>query len=101
MLDSPFTTWEGNDVHGRRPVVTGVGVHLDRLFARPPGATRRVIASGLDLTGEAHGRLHGRFPGVEGDWLGVVDYEIGYADGRRDKLYLVDQLVPFHVLRKR
>ncbi|WP_329792860.1 hypothetical protein V1227_13410 [Lentzea sp. DG1S-22] len=101
MLDSPFTTWEGDDVHGRRPVVTGVGVRLDRLFARPPGAARRVIASGLDLTGEAHGRLHGRFPGVEGDWLGVVDYEIGYADGRRDKLYLVDQLVPFHVLRKR
>ncbi|WP_245786670.1 hypothetical protein [Lentzea albida] len=71
------------------------------MFARPPGAERHVIATGLDLTGEVQGRLHGRFPSIEGDWLGVVNYEISYADGRRDKLYLVDQLVPFHVLRKR
>lgn len=100
-LNSPFTTWEGDDIHGRRPVLTGVGVRLDKLFARLPGAPRHVIATGLDLTGEVRGRLHGRFPSVEGDWLGVVNYEIGYADGRRDKLYLVDQLVPFHVLRRR
>lgn len=99
-LNSPFTAWEGDDVHGRRHVLTGVGVSLDRLFARPPDASRHVIATGLDLTGEVRGRLHGRFPSVEGDWLGVVNYEIGYADGRREKLYLVDQLVPFHVLRK-
>ncbi len=38
---------------------------------------------------------------MEGDWLGVVNYEIGYADGRPGKLHLVDQLVPFRVLRKR
>lgn len=100
-LNSPFTTWEGDDIHGRRPVLTGVGVRLDTLFPRPPETARHVIATGLDLTGEVQGRLHGRFPSVEGDWLGVVNYEIGYADGRRDKLYLVDQLVPFHVLRKR
>lgn len=101
MLNSPFTTWEGDDVHGRRPVVTAVSLQLDQLFARVPGSTRHVIATGLDLTGTAKGVLHGRFPSVEGDWLGVVNYEIGYADGRRDKLYLVDQLVPFHILRKR
>ncbi|GHH62527.1 hypothetical protein [Lentzea cavernae] len=101
MLNTPFTVWEGDEVHGRRPVLTGVGVSLDRLFAREPGAARRVIATGLDLTGEVRGRLHGRIPSVEGDWLGVVNYEIGYADGRRDKLSLVDQLLPFHVLRER
>ncbi|MFD9701305.1 hypothetical protein [Lentzea sp. NPDC059081] len=100
-LHSPFTVWEGDDIHGHRPVLTGVSVRLDHLFARPPGARRHVIETGLDLTGEVQGCLHGRFPGVEGDWLGVVNYEIGYADGRRDKLRLVDQLVPFHVLRKR
>ena len=100
MLNSPFTIWEGDDVHGRRAVVTGVSVQLDSLFARAPDAARHVIATGLDLTGTAKGQLHGRFPSVDGDWLGVVNYEIGYADGRRDKLYLVDQLVPFHVLRK-
>jgi hypothetical protein len=100
-LNSPFTTWEGDDVHGRRPVLTRVGVRLDRLFARPPHAPRRVIETGLDLTGEVEGRLHGRFPSVEGDWLGVVNYEIGYADGRPRKVWLADQLVPFHVLRLR
>lgn len=100
MLNSPFTVWEGDSVHGRRPVLTGVSVRLDQLFARLPGAARHVIPVGLDLTGEVRGRLHGRFPSVEGDWLGVVNYEISYADGRREKLYLADQLVPFHVLRK-
>ncbi|MFI6100859.1 hypothetical protein ACIA8G_35365 [Lentzea sp. NPDC051213] len=100
MLSSPFTIWDGDDVHGRRAVLTGVAVSLDRLFARRPGAEKHVIPTGLDLTGVVPGRLHGRFPGVEGDWLGVVNYEIGYADGRRDKLYVADQLVPFHVLRK-
>ncbi|MET9631637.1 hypothetical protein ABZX92_29655 [Lentzea sp. NPDC006480] len=100
-LNSPFTTWEGDTVHGRRAVLTGVSVSLDKLFARKPGADRHVIATGLDLTGEVHGRLHGRFPSIEGDWLGVVNYEISYADGRREQLHLVDQLVPFHVLRLR
>lgn len=100
-LNSPFTIWEGDTVHGRRPVLTSVGVNLDRLFPRQPGAPRHVIPAGLDLTGEVRGRLHGRFPSVEGDWLGVVNYEIGYADGRRDRVYLADQLVPFYVLRRR
>ena len=100
VLSSPFTVWEGDDVHGRRAVLTGVSVSLDRLFARRPGAERHVIPTGLDLTGTVQGRLHGRFPSVEGDWLGVVNYEIGYADGRRNKLYVADQLLPFHVLRK-
>ncbi|MEU7474368.1 hypothetical protein AB0A63_00175 [Lentzea sp. NPDC042327] len=100
-LNSPFTVWEGDNVHGRRAVLTGVSIRLDRLFARVPGTPRHVIETGLDLTGSVDGRLHGRFPSVDGDWLGVVNYEIGYADGRRDKLHLVDQLVPFHVLRKR
>ncbi|MET9634623.1 hypothetical protein ABZX92_44985 [Lentzea sp. NPDC006480] len=81
-------------------MLTGVQVQLDLLFARRPGAERHVIPTGLDLTGSVKGRLHGRFPSVEGDWLGIVNYEIGYADGRPDKLHVVDQLVPFHVLRK-
>lgn len=75
------------------------GVKASRV--RIPSAPRHVIETGLDLTGEVQGRLHGRFPSVEGDWLGVVNYEIPYADGRRNKLQLVDQLVPFSALRKR
>jgi hypothetical protein len=54
----------------------------------------------LDLQGQVQGRLHGRFPSVDGDWIGVVNYEIPYADGRRNKLHVVDQLVPFYALRK-
>lgn len=100
-LHTPYTTWEGDTVHGRRAVLTSVGVQLDRLFARLPGAPRHVIETGLDMTGEVPGRLHGRFPSIDGDWFGVVNYEISYADGRPEKVYLVDQLVPFHVLRLR
>ncbi|MEU0882497.1 hypothetical protein ABZ345_28150 [Lentzea sp. NPDC005914] len=40
----------------------------------------------------------GRFASIEADWFGPVNYEVGYADGRRDKLDLADQFVPFHVL---
>ena len=39
-----------------------VWVRLDALFARVPDASRHVIETGLDLTGEVQGRLHGRFP---------------------------------------
>lgn len=101
MINSPFTVWEGDEIHGRRPVLTEVSVNLSLLFARHPDAPRHVIPTGLDLSGTVQGRLHGRFPSVEGDWFGLVNYEIGYADGRRDKLYLPDQLLPFHALRKR
>jgi hypothetical protein len=38
VINSPFTTWEGDDLHGRRPVLTSVWVQLDALFARPPDA---------------------------------------------------------------
>ncbi len=78
--------------HGRR-------IGLDALFVRLPGAPTHVIDTGLDLTGEAPGRLHGWFPTVKGDWLGVVEYEIRYADGRREQVQPVNQLVPAYALR--
>jgi hypothetical protein len=70
VINSPFTRWEGDDIHGRRPVLTSVWVNLDVLFPRPADAPRHVIVIGLDLTGVVPGRLHGRFPSVEGDWYG-------------------------------
>ncbi|MGI5506343.1 hypothetical protein [Lentzea sp. CA-135723] len=82
-------------------MLTPVMISLDRLFARPPGAPRHVVETGLDLTGAVPGHLHGRFPSAEGDWLGVVNYSIGYADGRQQIVSLIDQLVPFHTLRLR
>jgi hypothetical protein len=101
VINSPFTTWEGDSLHGRRPVLTSVWVRLEELFPRAPDAPRRIIETGLDVTGQVHGRLHGRFPSIDGDWYGMVNYEIPYADGRRSRLHLVDQFVPFQALRRR
>jgi hypothetical protein len=38
---------------------------------------------------------------VKGNWLGVVTFAISYADGRRHKLQIHDQLVPDYALRER
>jgi hypothetical protein len=73
VINSPFTRWEGDDLHGRRPVLTSVWVNLDILFPRSADAPRHVIETGLDLTGVVAGRLHGRFPSLEGDWYGCRD----------------------------
>jgi hypothetical protein len=55
------------------------GVHLDGIYVRVPGAVTDVIGDGLDMTGVVPGRLHGWFPTVNGNWLGVVSFEIPYA----------------------
>ncbi|SDI98071.1 hypothetical protein SAMN05192558_104214 [Actinokineospora alba] len=70
MINSPLTSSEGDELHGRRLVLTSIWVRLDDLFARPPDAPRHVIPTGLDLAGQVQGRLHGRFPSIDGDWLG-------------------------------
>lgn len=76
-LNSPFTVWEGDDVHVRRPVLTSVAISLDKLFARPAGASKHVIA-----TGEVRGRLHGQFPSIEA--TGVSDLASRLAGQDRD-----------------
>ncbi|KAA2252359.1 hypothetical protein F0L68_35485 [Solihabitans fulvus] len=101
MVDSPYTRWTGDNLHGKSKVLTAVWVHLDAIYVRVPGAPSHVIDTGLDMTGEVPGRLHGWFPTVKGDWLGVVDFEVPYADGRRAKLHVTDQLVPAYALRRR
>lgn len=94
-----YTRWTGDDDHGRTPVITPVRVRLDTLYPRHPDTPRRVVPDGLDVTGNAHGRLTGWFRTVDGDWLGVVHFEIDYADGRRH-ISLQDQLVPLHALTR-
>ncbi|HVV11314.1 hypothetical protein [Amycolatopsis sp.] len=98
-LNSPYTRWTGDTLHGRSPVLTAVWVRLDAIYIRIPGSPAHTVVTGLDLTGEVPGRLHGWFPTVKGDWLGVVDYEIPYADRRREPLWLADQLLPVYALR--
>lgn len=69
-LQGPFTHWQRDDHHGRIPVLTSVWLQLDQLFPRSPDATRHVIETGLDITGRVRANLHGRFPSVDGRWLG-------------------------------
>lgn len=101
MINSPYTRWTGDELHGHTRVFTHVWVRLDVICAHSTDMPSRVIETGLDMTGEVPGRLHGWFPTVKADWLGVVDYEIPYADPHLAKLALKDQLVPSYALRKR
>jgi hypothetical protein len=56
-----------------------------RLLANAKRALHRAraTAAGQRARGE-------RDPTVKGDWLAVIDYEIPYADGQRNKLHLAD-----------
>lgn len=76
-------------------------VQLDAICVRASAAPINTVADGLDMTGEVRGLLSGWWRTVKGDWLGVVNYTIPYADGRRHRLELRDQLVPLYALRKR
>jgi hypothetical protein len=101
VVDSPYTRWQGDDVHGHHKVVRPVWVLLDRLLMRDPDAPRHVVGDGLDMSGTVPGLLHGWFQTVNGDWLGVVNFAVPYADGRRNKVWLPDQLVPAYALKPR
>lgn len=98
---SEHTQWDGDEVHGRHPRTTRVWVRLDAICPRIPGQPHRVEPSGLDMTGEVPGLLSTWLCSAKGDWMGVVTYQIPYADGRRSKLDLRDQLVPSSAIRER
>lgn len=99
MEPSPYTELEGDDVHGRRVVRKPCWVRLNALYVRPPDAPRHTLPEGLDLDGEVRGLLSGWHPNFLGGFLGVVTYQIPYADGRRNKLQVFDGLVPDYALR--
>lgn len=101
VLESPYTRWYGDALHGHVRYLTDVWVRLDAIYVRVVGAPSHTVAEGLDMSGEVPGRLHGWFPTVKGDWLGAVDFEIPYADERRQPLHVPDQLVPSYALRPR
>lgn len=90
------------EVHGPLPQSkTAVWVRLDYICIRPDAAPHKVVPDGLDMTGAVPGLLRRWHRTVNGDWLGVVNFHVPYADGRRDRLYLADQLVPAYALRPR
>lgn len=90
------------EVHGPPPpTLTRVWVLLGQICIRSEDAPHRVVADGLDLSGRTRGLLSGWHRSVRGDWLGVVNFYVPYADGRRSRLYLSNQLVPAYALRPR
>ncbi|ONI78155.1 hypothetical protein ALI144C_32160 [Actinosynnema sp. ALI-1.44] len=101
MINSPYTRMIGDDLHGWHARVTPAWVRLDALYLRNPNTPIRTVGDGLDLSGEVRGHVSGWWRTVKGDWLGVVNFAVPYADGRRDRLELQDQLVPGYALRKR
>lgn len=81
-------------------MLTPVLVRLDLLYPHPPDAPHQVVPDGLDLVGEVPGMLSGWLRSARGPWLAVLSsLEIPYADGRRHKVRLVDQVVPGHCVR--
>lgn len=82
------------------PYARPVWVHLDLLFGHDPARDQAVV-DGLELTGRARGMLLGWRRGSRGDWLGVVTYQIHYADGRPQPTVWSEQLVPVTALSKR
>jgi hypothetical protein len=101
VVNTPYTRWTGDDLHGRTMVITPVWVHLDILTMRSPGHQRVVVPDGIDVSIRAKGRLTGWFRSTDGDWFGIVDYELSYADGRHEQVALNDQLVPRAALSPR
>lgn len=82
------------------PQARPVWVLLDKLCVHDPELARTVV-DGLDLTGRAKGFLLGWRRSSRGDWLGVVNYEVRYADGREATVWWREQLVPAYALQPR
>jgi hypothetical protein len=102
MLETPYTRWIGDRLHGRqRAVLAEVWVRLEVISGILPGAPYENIVDGLDMRGEVPGMVTGYFRGSRGEWLVVVSYEIPYVDGRGRKVRVEDQLVSFSAVRRR
>lgn len=77
-----------------------VWIDLDVVFPLPAEHCRRVVADGLELTGQVPGILKRWIRGSRGEWYGLV--WVPLRDGAGDvRLTLDDQLVPAAALRPR
>jgi hypothetical protein len=100
----------------RRDLGRPVWVRLEHLFLASADITRAPPspprAPGPDLDAPAPPGsvlLEGDVPGVlmewnrsaRGLWVGLVSLELGYADGRHERMRLSPQLVPEYALRPR
>jgi hypothetical protein len=96
----PAPAIAGHGAPAVAPDARPVWVHLDLLFDHD-AARDQAVVDGLDLTGRTRGMLLGWRRGSRGDWLGIVTYQIHYADGRPQPTLWSDQLVPVTALSKR
>lgn len=86
--------WDPRAVEQFRPPARPVWVRLDALFPRDDGTRGQAVIDGLELSGNTRGIQLGWKRGSTGEWLAVVNYAIGYADGRRQSTVWNEQLVP-------
>lgn len=93
--------WHQPGPHPLPPQLRAVWVNLDKICIRPNNEPSRVVPDGLDMTGQVRGLLREWHRTARGDWLGVVNFKIPYADGRQHRLLLSNQLVPAYALRPR
>ena len=82
------------------PRVRPVWVLLEQVCRHDPALARTVV-DGLDMTGRAKGFLSEWRRSSRGEWLGVVNYEVRYADGREHTVWWRDQMVPAYALLPR
>ncbi|SDJ22105.1 hypothetical protein SAMN05192558_109310 [Actinokineospora alba] len=101
MLNTPYTRLIGDRLHGTTPELTPAWVRLDAICVPRSGVPSVAVADGLLMSGTVPGFVHGWFRASTGEWLGVVNYEVRYADGRRESVWLTDQLVPGYALAPR
>lgn len=82
------------------PQVKPVWVLLEQVCVHDPTLARTVV-DGLDMTGRAPGFLTEWRRSGRGEWLGVVNYEVRYLDGREATVWWRDQMVPAYALLPR
>jgi hypothetical protein len=79
-------------------------VKLSLIFQRPDGKPMPAELphrDAIDTTAELSGTLLHWLRSSGGEWLGLVDYPLPLADGRKQTVYLERQLVPAYALRPR
>jgi hypothetical protein len=91
-------TGDGFDMH--RPV----WVKLSLVFPRRPEApmpTQLPDPRAVDIAAEVPGDLLAWLRTRGGEWLGLVTYQLPFADKRHQRIYLERQLLPAYALRLR
>ena len=81
----------------RRPVWVKLGTLLPFPTEGPP--PKEIPTDALELYPDAPGTLKAWVQSRRGTWIGLVDYEVKYADGRKDVFHAKDQWVPVYALR--